>query len=92
MGFVLALFFLKSCKPVVNSRIAAVNWLKASRRRWRMQGDLEQEETQSDASGSAKQRDIVSDRAGRWFESNRWRHEKSTSSEVLFSMKSPLRG
>ena len=49
----------------------AVNWLGAPRCLRQMKRCSEQEETTSIASAPSEQGDYVSDRQGRWFESNR---------------------
>ena len=48
-----------------------VNWLGAPRCLRQMKRCSEQEETTSIASAPSEQGDYVSDRKGRWFESNR---------------------
>ena len=91
MGFVLALFAeIRFILWLTAARLLTGSW--PSRRRWRMKGGLEQEETQSDASESAMQRDNVSDRTGRWFESNRWRQKKSATSVADFFIQAALAG
>ena len=56
---------------------AAVNWLGAPRCLRQMKRCSEQEETTSIASAPSEQGDYVSDRQGRWFESNRGSHLRS---------------
>ena len=60
-----------------------VNWLGAPRCLRQMKWCSEQEETTSVASAPSEQCDYVSDRKGRWFESNRGSQIKALS--VLLS-------
>ena len=64
-----------------------VNWLGAPRRLRQMKWCSEQEETTSVASAPSEQCDYVSDRKGRWFESNRGSQEKALAFASAFSIK-----